>query len=252
MTEDHGEALLTWYREGFRARTSPPPGGGTGIDGTRSGLWREMARIIGEVRPRFVFVENSPLLVGRGLAVVLGDLAALGYDAQWACLSASDLGAPHQRDRIWIVAYAQGERRGETRQFRPIQSPQWTSSGDKGINAVANANSHPWIERGPDHPQEKQRKGNADRGRIGQNMADTCGIRCYKVESPVTCRAEGKTTASKAADSSITGGWRRWPAEPNVGRVAHGVAHRVDRLKALGNGQVSRVAAAAWVVLGGA
>jgi DNA (cytosine-5)-methyltransferase 1 len=63
-----------------------------------------MARIIGEVRPKFVFVENSPLLVSRGLTRVLGDLAEMGYDARWGVLGACDAGAPHKRERIWIVA----------------------------------------------------------------------------------------------------------------------------------------------------
>lgn len=90
---------------GFPCQDISAAGNGAGIDGERSGLWSDMARIIGEVRPRFVFVENSPLLVGRGLAVVLGDLAEMGYDAEWCIVSASDLGAPHKRDRIWVVAY---------------------------------------------------------------------------------------------------------------------------------------------------
>jgi len=79
-------------------------GGGAGIDGERSGMWREMARIIYEVRPRFVFVENSPMLTSRGLGTVLGDLASMGFDAKWGVLGAADIGANHQRDRIWIVA----------------------------------------------------------------------------------------------------------------------------------------------------
>ena len=79
-------------------------GGGAGIDGERSGMWREMARIIHEVRPGFVFVENSPMLTSRGLGTVLGDLAAMGFDAKWGVLGAADIGANHQRDRIWIVA----------------------------------------------------------------------------------------------------------------------------------------------------
>jgi len=65
-----------------------------------------MARIVGEVRPRFVFVENSPALVTRGLGVVLSDLAALGYDCRWTVLGAADVGAPHKRDRLWIVAHS--------------------------------------------------------------------------------------------------------------------------------------------------
>jgi DNA (cytosine-5)-methyltransferase 1 len=95
---------------GFPCQDISSAGKGAGIDGQRSGLWREMARIVGEVRPRYVFVENSPMLVRRGLAVVLGDLAALGYDARWGVLGAHDVGAPHKRDRIWIVADADKQR----------------------------------------------------------------------------------------------------------------------------------------------
>ncbi len=98
---------------GFPCQDISAAGKGAGIDGERSGLWREMARIIGEVRPRYVFVENSPILTSRGLGTVLGDLAAMGYDAKWGVLGAADVGAPHQRDRIWIVAYAQCAERGQ-------------------------------------------------------------------------------------------------------------------------------------------
>jgi len=83
-------------------------GKGAGIEGDRSGLWGEFARIIGEVRPRFAFVENSPMLVVRGLDRVLGDLAEMGYDAEWGIVGAHHTGAPHKRDRIWIVARAEG------------------------------------------------------------------------------------------------------------------------------------------------
>ncbi len=89
---------------GFPCQDISSAGKGAGITGKRSGLWAEMARIIREVRPRYVFVENSPMLVSRGLGVVLGDLAALGYDARWGVLGAHHVGAPHKRDRIWIVA----------------------------------------------------------------------------------------------------------------------------------------------------
>jgi len=80
-----------------------------GIEGKRSGLWKEMFRLICEIRPRFVFVENVSALLGRGLGIVLGDLAEIGFDAEWSCIPASAVGAPHYRDRIWIVAYPRGE-----------------------------------------------------------------------------------------------------------------------------------------------
>ena len=89
---------------GFPCTDISAAGKGAGIDGEASGMWREMARIIHEVRPRYVFVENSPILTSRGLGRVLGDLASMGFDAKWGVLGAADVGAPHQRDRIWIVA----------------------------------------------------------------------------------------------------------------------------------------------------
>jgi DNA (cytosine-5)-methyltransferase 1 len=91
---------------GFPCQDISAAGKGAGIEGQRSGLWSEFARIIGEVRPRFVFVENSPMLVGRGLGRVLGDLASLGFDAEWCVLGADNAGAPHVRKRIWILAHA--------------------------------------------------------------------------------------------------------------------------------------------------
>jgi len=85
---------------------------GAGLDGARSGLWAEYARLIGEIRPRYAIVENVAALLGRGLDRVLRDLASLGYDAEWHCIPASYVGAPHERDRLWIIAYpSAGERR---------------------------------------------------------------------------------------------------------------------------------------------
>jgi DNA (cytosine-5)-methyltransferase 1 len=92
---------------GFPCQDISNAGKGAGIEGERSGLWKEYTRIIGEVRPRYVLVENVAALLGRGLGRVLGDLAALGYDAEWHCIPASAVGAPHRRDRVWVVAYAQ-------------------------------------------------------------------------------------------------------------------------------------------------
>jgi len=97
---------------GFPCQDISSAGKGAGITGARSGLWVEMARIVREVRPRFVFVENSPMLTVRGLGVVLGDLAEMGFDAEWGVIGAHHAGAPHKRDRIWILA-RDPDRRGE-------------------------------------------------------------------------------------------------------------------------------------------
>jgi len=93
---------------GFPCQDISCAGKGAGIAGERSGLWSEFARVIREVGPRHVFVENSPMLTSRGLGVVLGDLASMGFDARWCVLGADDVGAPHIRKRIWIVATAHG------------------------------------------------------------------------------------------------------------------------------------------------
>ena len=100
---------------GFPCQDISSAGSGDGLDGERSGLWREMARIVGEVSPRYVLVENSPNLTGRGLGTVCGDLAAMGYDARWGVLGARHAAAIHKRDRIWILAYTASER-ADTRQ----------------------------------------------------------------------------------------------------------------------------------------
>ena len=97
---------------GFPCQDISAAGKGDGLEGERSGLWREMARVICEVRPQFAFIENSPMLTIRGLDRVLCDLASMGFDARWGVLGADDVGAKHKRDRIWIVAYANDSERG--------------------------------------------------------------------------------------------------------------------------------------------
>ncbi|WP_259881770.1 DNA cytosine methyltransferase [Klebsiella pneumoniae] len=176
---------------GFPCQDISAAGKGAGINGEKSGLWRHMARIIGEVRPRFVLVENSPMLVRRGLALVIGDLAQMGYDAKWGRISALDTGAPHDRDRIWIV-------------------------GEVMDNAISER-----FEPGRVYHREDDR-----------NQSGTAGE--YTIQNPNICTATG---------------YDNWPDEPGMGRVANGVAHRVDRIKALGNGQVPRVAATAFSLL---
>jgi DNA (cytosine-5)-methyltransferase 1 len=88
---------------GFPCQDISAAGKGAGIEGERSGMWKEMARIIGEVRPKYAFVENSPMLTTRGLGVVLADLASLGFDAEWGVLSAADVGGLHRRERVWVL-----------------------------------------------------------------------------------------------------------------------------------------------------
>ncbi len=90
---------------GFPCQDISVAGKGAGLAGERSGLWREMHRIICEIQPPLAFVENVPALTRRGLDRVLGDLAEAGYDAEWCVLGADGVGAPHRRERIWILAF---------------------------------------------------------------------------------------------------------------------------------------------------
>jgi DNA (cytosine-5)-methyltransferase 1 len=142
---------------GFPCQDISIAGKGAGIEGGSSGLWSHMARIVGEVRPRFVFVENSPLLVQRGLAVVISDLAAMGYDARWGVLGAHHVSAPHKRERLWLVAYPMqsgeegagrcgGDRWGEESEGLPRQdcgrrdeeeTLQWVS--ESGLERVVSS-----------------------------------------------------------------------------------------------------------------
>lgn len=197
---------------GFPCQDISAAGKGAGIDGERSGLWREMARIICEVRPRFAFVENSPILTSRGLGVVLGDLAEMGFDAKWGVLGANDVGAPHKRQRIWIVANASSRRRSEPRKREMEQQ------GRTEVECTGEIMAHTHSQG---QPYSKGRR--TESRRIG-NGATNYG-----------CSGSGTEDG--------------WPPEPNVGRVVDGMANGVDRLKAIGNGQVPQCAARAWELL---
>jgi len=110
---------------GFPCTDISAAGKGAGIDGEQSGLWLEMARVVCQVRPRFVFVENTPMLAGRGLGRVLADLSTMGFDARWGVFAACHVGAPHTRERLWIVAHAQWDE-------QPWQEPRRRQAGRVG------------------------------------------------------------------------------------------------------------------------
>lgn len=95
---------------GFPCQDISVAGAGKGIDGERSGLWSEVSRLVGDIRPRWVLLENVAALLGRGMGRVIGDLAAIGYDCQWEVISASSIGAPHRRQRVFIVAHDRSQR----------------------------------------------------------------------------------------------------------------------------------------------
>jgi DNA (cytosine-5)-methyltransferase 1 len=167
---------------GFPCQDISAAGKGAGLDGERSGLWGEMARVIHEVQPRFVFVENSPMLTSRGLGRVLGDLAKMGFDAKWGVLGADAIGLPHHRERIWVLATNNDSKYAKRMFKQTIQ----------GVTRISREYAN-----GMDKNEQ--------------------GLR--SILSPGLCRT------------------------PN------GLSGQMDRLKAIGNAQVPRVAANAWRIL---
>lgn len=119
---------------GFPCQDISKAGAGRGLAGARSGLWSEMLRVVCDLRPRYLVVENVSALLGRGLDRVLGDLAACGFDAEWDCLPASALGAPHSRDRIWIVAYPNGT--GLEGHGRPLERARALAASPRVVQPV--------------------------------------------------------------------------------------------------------------------
>ncbi len=155
---------------GFPCQDLSFAGKRAGIEGARSGLWSEYARIIGEIRPRVAIMENVPGLLSAGHGRVLGDLVALGYDAWWDCIPASALCAPHRRDRVWIVAHAAGERRGEKGRDRE-RSSEWIASGGE-VLAHAPSIGQQAARNGQGHPAQNG-DGQASRPRSnGEGVAD--------------------------------------------------------------------------------
>jgi DNA (cytosine-5)-methyltransferase 1 len=110
---------------GFPCQDISLAGRMSGADGSKSGLWREVIRLIADIRPRVVIIENSPVLRSSGLDLMLGEFSALGYDAEWHCIPVNAVDAPHRRDRLWVISYPAGERDG----FPPLEiSAGWDQS----------------------------------------------------------------------------------------------------------------------------
>jgi len=194
---------------GFPCQDISIAGKGAGIDGERSGLWTELFRIISEVRPRFALVENVPALTFRGGTRVIGDLTEIGYDCEWQIVGADDVGAPHRRKRIWIVAYS--------------NSTRWEKREGKTTSPVLRTQQH-----------------------RGEDVAESNSTGCQTWSSNRMGTEHGSRRnerlppgASGTPEDRSRG---RWKPEPSVGRVAHGIPKRVDRLRGLGNAIVPQVA----------
>jgi len=193
---------------GFPCQDISVAGTGAGLAGERSGLWHEFARIIGDVRPRYVLVENVAALLGRGMGQVLGSLAALGYDAEWHCIPAAAVGAPHRRDRVWIVA-ADADR-----------------GGFQGIGQSQHGQQQRTPRREPDRLGARGwRDGAAD-------VADA-----ERERREVGCRLLGPLAR---ALTTVAAPWER-PSEPPICGVDDGIPGWAHRIRCLGNAVVPQI-----------
>lgn len=187
---------------GFPCQDISVAGNQKGLDGERSGLWREYARIIGEVQPRYCFIENSSQLVRLGLDRILKDLAKMGYSSTWGIVGARHVTNTHKRDRIWILAYTE---------LYGLPPPAITGS-------VATA-----IHDDKEGSHEASKPSGSGTSRVLSGKPAQCG--------------------------NVRTGEKWWSTEPELGRVANGVAYRMDRIKRIGNGQVPAVVRLAWNIL---
>jgi DNA (cytosine-5)-methyltransferase 1 len=202
---------------GFPCQPHSVAGQRKGVDDERN-LWPDTLRVVREVGPRYVLLENVPGILANGYGgTVVGELSEAGYDCIWDCVSAAEAGAPHLRERWWCLATNTGgvQRDGGGREERDLLHQEREPQGDKQqrdrreyrISPVGEIVSNPATGRLQDSAHQSWHKG-------GKNNA--------------------------AVGALVTGSsW--WTTEPDVGRVAHGVTSRVDRLRALGNGIVPAV-----------
>lgn len=205
-------------------------------------LWPDTIRIIQEVRPHYALLENVPGLLswdnGSYFEKILGDLAESGFDAEWGVLSAADVGAPHIRKRLWILAHHQDVRCGQGR------SRGFAGGGERKtqqtLHDVANATS-----KGPLPPSQARIHCREKSTGLWDVESERCRCSWWKIDPADT---DGKQTVGASEPRKKRG---KMAAQPEMGRVAHGVANRVGQLRALGNGQVPAVAATAWRILYG-
>jgi DNA (cytosine-5)-methyltransferase 1 len=191
---------------GFPCQDISTAGKQAGIkEGTRSGLFYELIRVVRLVRPQYVVLENVAAILANGLDTVLGELAEAGFDAEWACIPASAVGACHQRDRWWLVAYPESKRCKKRVQLQFSKSSEWLASSCEAVTDT--------------HCQRQQEQ----------------------QPSTITSRA-GRISWSDAPQR-LSSDWRSYLSEPVLCRGDDGLSGRLDRLKALGNAVVPQVAA---------
>ena len=218
-------------------------------------LWPEFSRVIRALRPRLVLVENVPGLLVRGFGDVVGDLAASGYDTEWDCIPASAVGAPHQRDRVWLVAYAAGGARGEVgtdvsgasdRDLARQESGRGArGSGGRGgtTDALADTNRRGREELGLAEPRGLE----GAPGREPDGRGEVREQRDTALADAASARLEIGRDRERLRQFAASVGSGQWSLEPAVGRVADGlprglVGWRIAALAALGNAVVPQIA----------
>jgi DNA (cytosine-5)-methyltransferase 1 len=249
--EQLAEEGADFITAGFPCQDISFAGNGAGLAGSRSGLVWPLLRTIRLVRPAGALLENVAALLSRGLGDILGHLATVGYDAEWHCIPASAVGAPHQRDRVWIVltdADRQGEHDGavDAKVGRASQSCAYSSpllgpeiigrqpdGNHAGAGAMAYAEGNGrlawWAGDAPQEPRGRQPRGSS----IGE--VDLCNANVSGLALP---ERQSRDVGEELAPS-VGADW--WSTEPDVGRVADGVPSRVDRLRCLGNAVVPEI-----------
>lgn len=271
---------------GFPCQPFSAAGKRRGEDDSRN-MWPDTIRVIREVRPGIVFLENVPALLAHWyFGRILGDLAESGYDAVWDCISASSVGAPHQRDRLWILATRRGvpdpfrrevrelgewngEQRGEPGEAKPGDDVEEMAHPEEGrrrniedtsegkSDSPRGGNWYPGVRRSASEEKRVPNPHRFDADDPGSGASPDGGERrapqALRRELPDTEEKrrygrgiQGSGETSGASRSRPEGSHPRWPAEPDLGRVAHGVADRVERIEALGDGQVPFVYAMAF------
>ena len=253
---------------GFPCQDISVAGTGAGLAGERSGLWYEMHRIIGDIKPRWVVVENVAALLFRGMDVVLRDLSQIGYDCEWHVISASAVGAPHRRERVWIIASANSVGRVQERKRKSgkgssarteIQLQEKRTGKEKAQGEFSNAigfNDAVRRNRAADAAAMAGRDGNAGRGKRNsrKRRKESTGQGSCNVSNANGVGLERQRVKGHSSGRKVTNGspglcnreeLRRhanwWEAEPGMGRVAHGISRRMDRLKGLGNAVVPQI-----------
>ena len=216
---------------GFPCQDISVAGKGEGIGGSRSGLWFEMWRLIRDIRPRFVIAENVGAITFRGLDRVLSSLAEIGFDAEWQDIRASDVGAAHRRERIWIVAYPESDGRREASIRR--QEP----SRATGASAMADTEGD-----NKRRTREAQRRQQSETGRRGTQSGEIPDANGEQAGRPTESRRERCAGATQQQLGLLADGLSPWLVEPDIPRVSRGERHRVDKLKCLGNSIVPQIA----------